>query len=330
LLVEQAVAETTNRLLRGDEFILDAPREVPAVWGGASGSVVWARGEGLMLVGPDGVGKTTLAGQLALGAIGLFPRLLGMRLAALEGPVLYLALDRPAQAARSFARMVDEKHRELLRERLIIWKGPLPFNVVESPSALAGFARQHGASCLFIDSLKDLAMGLSKDEAGSPVNSALQAVVADGIELCVLHHQRKEKQDGSKPKKLADVYGSRWLTAGMGSVVLLWGEPGDLVVEFSHLKQPAEEIGPMRLLHDHERGRTIILDGVDLLEIARRSSEEGLTAERAAGLMFETEAPSPNQVEKARRRLQRLVAEGLVQREGERPDAVIYRAKKSE
>jgi hypothetical protein len=41
-----------------------------------------------------------------------------------------------------------------------------------------------------------------------------------------------------------DVYGSTWLTAGTGSVILLNGEPGDPIVIMHHLKKPVAEGGP--------------------------------------------------------------------------------------
>jgi replicative DNA helicase len=324
LRVVDPASPTALRLVSGAEFILDAPKDVPAVWGGASGTVAWAQGEGFMLVGPDGVGKTTLAQQLTLGLIGLRRRVLGWRVVTLDRPVLYLAADRPSQASRSFARMVTEEHRAILQERLIVWKGPLPFNVVEQPASLARFARERDAGAVVIDSLKDIAIELSRDEVGGRVNEALQELVVEGIEVCALHHQRKAKQDGSKPTKLADVYGSRWLTAGMGSVVLLWGEPGDLVVDFRHLKQPAEEIVALKVLHDHERGESRVYEQVDLLELVTVAATEGLTAERAAAVMFGTEAPGANEVEKARRQLERLVRGDLIRKEGAKPHPVRY------
>ena len=50
------------RLLDGATFALDAPAEVDSAWGGGS-RVLWATGEPLMIVKPDGVGGTTLAQQ---------------------------------------------------------------------------------------------------------------------------------------------------------------------------------------------------------------------------------------------------------------------------
>jgi hypothetical protein len=63
------------RTLPGGDWILDAPTETPAVWGDPSGRVAWAEGEPLLIVGPEGVGKTTIAQQLVLARIGLRPAL---------------------------------------------------------------------------------------------------------------------------------------------------------------------------------------------------------------------------------------------------------------
>lgn len=309
-----------RRAVDGATFIFSEAAEVPAVWGDGEG-VAWAKGEGLTVVGPDGVGKTTLAQQLVRARIGLADALLGMRVEPDTRPVLYIAADRPRQAARSFRRMTSEEERRILAEHLIVWKGPLPFDLTEAPQKLAEFARAHGVGTVFIDSLKDVALDLTKDETGSRVNLACQELVAEGIELCVLHHQRKAQQGGGKPKQLADVYGSRWLTAGMGSVLMLWGEAGDLVVELRHLKQPSEEIGPLQIVHDHVRGRSRIDEGLDLEQLLGRAAH-GLTITAAVHVLFQTDArPTPNQREKARRRLEGLVAKGRAERRDD-PDGV--------
>jgi replicative DNA helicase len=113
------------------------------------------------------------------------------------------------------------------------------------------------------------------------VNLALQECIARGVEVVAIHHQRKEQSGAGKPRALADVYGSTWITAGAGSVILLWGEPGDPVVELRHLKQPAEEVGPMRVSHDHAHGTTTIHDAPDLLELLKRG-KGGISAPDAA------------------------------------------------
>ena len=45
---------------------------------------------------------------------------------------------------------------------------------------------------------------------------------------------------------------------GAGSVVLLWGSAGDVLVELVHLKQPVAQVGPLRIDHDHNTGVTSV------------------------------------------------------------------------
>lgn len=61
----------------GATFILDGPTEVQAVWGEGD-QVAWAAGEPLLINGSTGVGKTTIAQQVALARLGLRSEVLGM------------------------------------------------------------------------------------------------------------------------------------------------------------------------------------------------------------------------------------------------------------
>jgi hypothetical protein len=300
-----------TRAVDGHTFITGEPDTIPASWG-SHDQVLWAEGEGLMLVGPDGVGKTTLGQQLVLARIGLRDNLLAQPVKPARGKVLYIAADRPRQAARSFGRMITPADHQTLKERLIVWRGPLPFDITKDQGALAGLAEELEATDIFIDSLKDIALDLVKDETGSRVNLALQEVVARNLELCSLHHQRKEgREGGGKPKKLSDVYGSRWLTAGMGSVACLWGEPGDALIEFLHLKQPAEDVGPLRLIHDHRAGHTKIETGTSAIEILIEHASGGLEVRQLAERLYQKDKPDRNEIEKARRTLNGLVEKGI-------------------
>jgi AAA domain len=250
--------EGASRKLDGATFVFAQPEEMPANWGWSSGPL-WTEDEALMIVGPDGVGKTSVLQQLLLARIGVRTGpLLGLPVAAARDEVVYLAMDRPAQAARSMLRMVEEDDTEILRERLKVWKGPLPVNVLLRPNVFADWLASEfpKASDIFVDSLKDLAPRLSDDDVGSRINLARQELLARGLQLVESHHQRKEQRGQGKPKTLADVYGSRWLTAGAGSVLLLWGDAGDRVIEAIHLKQPAEPFGPAAIAHDHTHGRS--------------------------------------------------------------------------
>lgn len=290
---------------------------------GEGQQVLWPAGEPLLIVGPPGVGKTTTGQQLALERHGIGDgSLLGQPVQIEPRAVLYVAADRPAQAARSFRRMVGEGDRQAL-EYLKVWPGPLPFDLTRSPEALHDFASDLDAGTVVIDSLKDVALDLSKDETGSRVNLALQHCVANGIEVVALHHQRKSSGDNRTPRSLDDVYGSAWLTAGAGSVLLLWGQAGDPIIDVRHLKQPAEEFGPVSIVHDHETGTTRLHEPTDLATIAA-TRPEGLSVEEAAKALFGTAEPDRNQREKARRRLDKLTADGPLAKHPAAPGRPAY------
>ena len=301
-----------SRVIDGASFIDSVPDEIPTLWGKGD-SILWAEGEPLMLVGPDGVGKTTLGQQLALCRVGIRDRLLGFPVKPAAGKVLYIAADRPRQAASSMRRMVAPADGDLLRDRLVVWRGPLPFQIAKDPQGLADLAARLHATDIVIDSLKDVAAELTKDEVGSWVNIAFQETIASDIQLAVLHHQRKQQNGGGKPRSLADVYGSRWLTAAMGSVLLLWGEPGDLVIELRHLKQPSEDVGPLTVIHDHAHGRSSLEEAVDLITLVAQATD-GLRVHDAAVRLFTATTPGRNEIEKARRRLEGLKTRGDVVR----------------
>lgn len=312
---ERTTSHSTGggRFVPGGAFILDRPDTVPAVWG-EDDHVLWAEGEALIIAGPPGVGKTTVGQQVLLAAIGVRPHALGYAVRPAKR-VLYLASDRPQQAARSMARMVTQEHRDLLNQHLVFWPGPPPKDFIKDPGVLLRLCRQADADMVCLDSLKDMAGELATEEGGQAINSAIQRTLVEGIEVLALHHHRKQgggKDSGREPTSLDELYGSTWITAGAGSVVSLWGSAGDPIVSFKHLKQPAGECGPWRLKHDHPRGVTEIWHEVDVLDILAHARGP-LTAQQLACQIYSPDKgkPSASEVEKARRRLDQLVEKGL-------------------
>jgi hypothetical protein len=132
----------SRRLVAGGDFVLDEPETIPAVWGDGE-RVLWTEGEGVMITGHQGVGKTTVAQQLVLHRIGLRAGdFLGLPVTKIDRPILYLAMDRPRQAARSLRRMVAESDRQLLNEPLVVWRGPLPVDPAKDKDQFADFAAE--------------------------------------------------------------------------------------------------------------------------------------------------------------------------------------------
>lgn len=308
--VSTDATDARRRLIPGGDFIHLAPAEVPALWGRGD-EVLWAEGEPLLITGPTGVGKTTLGGMVIAGRLGLIPDVLGYPVRPGAGRTLVLAMDRPAQIQRALARLLRAWPAELLNEKLVVWKGPPPADLARQPHLLQWLAEQAGADTVVLDSLKDAAVKLSDEETGQGLSRAMNLCVATGVEVLGYHHQTKRGAGGlGKPTSLADVYGSGWITAGAGSVVLLWGAAGDPVVELSHLKQPASEVGPLRVLHDHDAGHSAVFQGVDLLSLLASGPQ---TASAVASMVY-GDGASDASVAKARRKLDRLVRDGLATR----------------
>jgi len=321
--VERPVVAAGGHLVPGGSFVLDGGHDLQCRWG-RHGEVIWARGESLMIVAPPGVGKTTVAVQLTAALVGIADSVLGLPVEP-AGRVLYLAMDRPRQIARAMRRRFGEQHRAVLDERLIVHRGPLPFDLGRAPAQLVDLAREHEADVIVVDSLKDACAKLTDDEFGSMVNRAVQMCNAADVDVLVLHHQRKGQQ-GNKPTRLEDVYGSTWITAGAGSVILLWGEAGSEIVELSHLKQPADPVGPWTVEHDHHAGTSMIARGFDPLAFLR--THPGCTVTEAAQGEHGTSVKSgSSEWKRTERRLRRLVADGLAQTDGrERTESGSFRA----
>lgn len=311
-------ARTANSLpedaIDGGRFIFDQPEGIPCLWGRGN-QVLWPSGEAFMIAGSQGLGKSTLAGLLVRDLLGLGPgKLLGLPVIDIGCKILYLAMDRPKQIARSMARQFTPADNDVISERLIVRPGPPPRDLAAVPTLLAQMADYYGAGIVFVDSLKDAAVGLKEDEVGARYNRARQHLVAQGVELAELHHSTKANTQGASPTSIDRVFGSTWLTSGCGSIVLLTGEPGDPIVGFRHVKQPAEEVGPYRLLHDQTVGAFSIEHSVDLLALVKSSGADGLTAKDAAAATTDKPNPARAEIEKARRKLVQLEENGLLQR----------------
>jgi hypothetical protein len=313
----ESEAQTPNLFKLGSLF-LDVQDTPPAIWGDGD-SVIWAEGEALMIAAPQGVGKSTLALQVVRARIGLADKVLGYTVAPTCSKVLYLAMDRPRQLYRAARRLFSEDDRKLLDERLAIWPGPPPYDMAVRRDILAMMARKAGADTVVVDSLKDAAIGLSDDAVGAGYNRSRQHALEEGVQVLELHHTVKRGANGSEPNTMADVYGSTWLTSGAGSVVSLYGDAGDPVVSWRHLKQPMHEVGPFRVVHDHDAGTSQIEQTVDLVALIRRTGSQGLTALDYAVALFEKPNPTRAMKEKARRLLERKVDAAYLSRVGGEP-----------
>jgi replicative DNA helicase len=291
----------------GGDWLFDGPTEIVTVWGDGD-DVLLAEGEALMLCGQPGVGKTTVAHQFIRARMGFESKALGFTVQPTKSKVLYLACDRPTQARRALLRRFKPEERDAVNERLAVRKGPPVDDFATEPDSILKLCVEAGADTVVIDSLKDVVQGdIGKPEVGSGYNRARQMAMVNGITVVELHHQTKYGPDGKAPNTLASVFGSAWLTAGAGSVILLDGQAGDLVVKFRHLKQPMNQIGPIDLYHDHQTGISFFADKVNWSNLAMQAP---LTVKAAAEIKYETAKPTRSEVETTRRELDAEVRAG--------------------
>lgn len=308
-----ASVELPRQLKGGGMYIHSALTAVPALWGDDD-EVLWAEGEPLIITGPTGVGKTTLGTHVLAARMGLLDEsVLGYPVAPGRKKTLVLAMDRPRQIQRAMARLLRQYPEDVLEERLIAWEGPPPMDIGRHPHVLHQLAETVGADTVVLDSLKDAALKLSDEETGQGLSRAMNYCVTNGIQVLAYHHQTKRSQSpDAKPKTLADVYGSSWITAGAGSVICVWANAGDLIAEFIHLKQPAAVVGPMAIGFDHTVGRVFLYEGMSERDRLLDLLASGPQTPQAVASWLTPGAPDRAAIAKAKRRLDKLVETGRV------------------
>lgn len=314
----QVIADTEAvnvGLVDGLSFLSpDAPDE-PPLWGHADMAALWSSGESLFIVGPPGAGKSTLAHLVVFGRLGLLPDVFGFPVEDDGRKVLYLAMDRPKQIQRAMRRLVRPEHGEVLSERLLFHRGPLPVSMTSSDEHrdyLRDLALAHGVGTIVVDSLKDVLPDASDEKAAGRYNSARQSALAAGVEWIELHHNRKAGVGNKAPNTLEDVYGSRWLTAGAGSVIALWqDEPGSPLISLTHLRASGEKWRDTTLVLDAEAG-TLSTRHDESLEDFMARHPKGFTVAQAASALHNGKA-KPGQVEAVRGKIKRLEGRGVLE-----------------
>lgn len=251
------LAEERGYALNGAMFLLDQDPEVVPVWGAkGTGHVLWAKGEPFYIFAAPGVGKSTLVQRLALARAGVLEGdVLGWPVAQDARKVLYLALDRPKQIARSWRRMVRPSQRKALEISLLIWQRPPPFLVSRDPDKLVPWIKGLGeVGTVIVDSFFNFAPSLSEEDGAANANNAFQALVSEGIELVVLHHDRKRDANGRKRINMDDMYGGRPISGGAGAILYLDGEPNTGKFECHWLKAPEGPVKSINAAIDFARG----------------------------------------------------------------------------
>ena len=312
--LEQTI-ERDDRIVSGAAFIFDTPADVPAIWGNNGKKVLWAEGQGLTIMAPQGVGKTTLGILLVEARLGLSSEVLDMPVQPSKKGVLFMAMDRPIQIASAMRRTFEKHGREsVAAQRLHVWRGPPEHDLGRHPGSLLELCLSLDVDTVVIDALKDAVMRLSSEESGQGWNTAVQLCLMQGIQVCVLNHPTKHTgTDLTKPVSLDDVYGSGWITAGMGSVLSLWGERNSAFAELTQLKYPADALDPITISRHGKTGEmTVIGNSLDWAWFFLQPR----TVVELQSEMFPNENNKPN-YNKAKRQVDDLVSRGVIVKHSE-------------
>lgn len=227
------------------------------IWGNAvpGGTMAWAENQGVIIAGPPGTGKSTIALQVILRRVGILGGdVLGMPVVETEQPLVYLALDRADQIRQSIRRMVPTTAADEAIRRLLMIDNLPPTVDLRQVETLIGWLRGMGAGGVVIDSAKDLGFDLNDSSEGQAFNFMVQATLRAGIQILVTHHSRKVPRGDRKPLTLNDLHGSQWVAAGAGSVIMLDGEAGPKPKRLVHVKPLTVPMLPLALTMNHDTG----------------------------------------------------------------------------
>jgi Bifunctional DNA primase/polymerase, N-terminal/AAA domain len=315
-----------------DELLAEASAKIPTIWGPAE-SPLWSKGESLMLAGDVGVGKSTLAVELVVARLGMVDTVLGYPVEPDGGRVLYVAADRPKQILRGLPRTMGTGS---VGNRMVFRMGALPVGVdlgdPECTEWLLNEALSLGATTVVVDSIKDVLSNPADALPAGAYNKARQRLVSNGVELIEIHHNRKTDATGKGNRSSVDaIFGSRWLTAGAGSILTLVKDKpagdndGDntadesSIVLLRQVKEITEPIAKMRLTLDRPAGRLIPANEPESLTTGILSVLFiGGKPMNVAGICAELfpEGAVPADVKRVQRTLSRLAEQGKIQHVG--------------
>lgn len=225
-----------------------------------------------LLTGPSGVGKTQFSLDMAM-HLGTGTNFIGRKV---ERPMRMgmLSLEMGGPDLQYFAHLQapawEQSELEILNENLIMEAigEPIYMDTPSGRTLVEQWIGDHHLEGVIIDSLGSSVAGELSQEGPAKAIMDWNDHIRQQFECFTwfIHHHRKPSGDNKKPNKLADVYGSHWITARATSVTCLWDHTGGNVLQVIPLK--------MRLSPDKEpffikRGKDLRFSRMDKADLEK-------------------------------------------------------------
>lgn len=223
--VQQETSELLSSVFSLKEF-METEVNIEWVWDG-----LFQRGGQFLLSGAPGLGKTQLSLQASYSFL-LGGKLFGREITPVNKVGIF-SMEMGHTDLKQFLNMqlpyYSEEERERLNEGLVIF--PLGESIFldkeDSAKKFEEAVMEQELDGIFIDSLGSCVSGSLSDD------TAMRAFMSwsdsfrnrTGKFIWYIHHNRKATGDNKKPKKLADIFGSQYITGRSSSVVTLYGDP---------------------------------------------------------------------------------------------------------
>lgn len=227
----------------------------------------------LLITGPSGIGKTQFTLDAAM-HLALGRNYLG-RTVDKPHKIGFFSLEMGLTDLKYFVEFQSQAYspeeRAILQENLIMFPvgEPLYLNSPTERKRIEQLVEEHSFDGVIFDSLGSVTEeSLSNEEDIKRLmgwNDRLRK--KKGIFTWFIHHHRKATGDNKKPNKLADVYGSQYITARATTVLCLWnlGIPNALQVIMLKLRL-APPVEPFPIYRNAKLQFVNAKSGVALLE----------------------------------------------------------------